>query len=103
MYTTYTTVTSQETAIAASLNSAEFELREFNTGSFPRGLSLMLGAVSNWIYNRDPTEELHFEKPLEQLKAELKSGVPVFQKLVKELLVDNGHRYAKSHNSFISD
>jgi presequence protease len=38
--------------VAASLNSAEFELREFNTGSFPRGLSLMLGAVANWIYDR---------------------------------------------------
>ena len=29
-------------------------LRENNTGSFPRGLSLMLRAVGAWIYDRDP-------------------------------------------------
>merc|ERR1719424_2164180 len=29
-------------AIEASLNTIEFSLREFNTGGFPRGLSLML-------------------------------------------------------------
>jgi len=29
-------------------------LRENNTGSFPRGLSLMLRAMNAWIYDRDP-------------------------------------------------
>ena len=33
----------EEEAIKASINSVEFALREFNTGSFPRGLSMMLG------------------------------------------------------------
>ncbi|KAG5183571.1 Metalloenzyme, LuxS/M16 peptidase-like protein [Tribonema minus] len=82
----------EDTAIAASLNSAEFELREFNTGSFPRGLSLMLGAVANWVYDRSPTSELHFEAPLAELKADIANGEPVFQNLVKKLLVENGHR-----------
>jgi len=40
----------------ASLNSIEFSLREFNTGSFPRGLSFMLGALSKWVYDQDPLE-----------------------------------------------
>lgn len=55
-------------AIDASVNSVEFSLREFNTGSFPRGLSFMLGAVNQWIYDRDPLDGLRFEKPLEELK-----------------------------------
>jgi presequence protease len=33
-------------AIEAAINTLEFRLREFNTGGFPRGLSLMLGMVS---------------------------------------------------------
>ena len=32
-------------AVKAAMNSMEFSLREFNTGSFPRGLSLMLGTL----------------------------------------------------------
>ncbi|CAM9424614.1 unnamed protein product, partial [Phaeothamnion confervicola] len=32
-------------AIESSVNSIEFSLREFNTGSFPRGLSFMLSAM----------------------------------------------------------
>ena len=55
-------------AIDASVNSIEFSLREFNTGSFPRGLSFMLGALGQWIYDRDPLDGLRFEQPLEELK-----------------------------------
>ena len=32
-------------AVESALNTMEFQLREFNTGSFPRGLSLMLAAL----------------------------------------------------------
>lgn len=60
-------------AIDASVNSVEFSLREFNTGSFPRGLSFMLGAVNQWIYDRDPLDGLRFEKPLQELKVGLSS------------------------------
>ena len=41
-----------EMDIKASLNTIEFSLREFNTGSFPRGLSLMLGILGQWIYDK---------------------------------------------------
>ena len=34
--------------VEASLNSLEFELREFNTGGSPRGLSYMLGSETWW-------------------------------------------------------
>ncbi len=44
---------------------------EFNTGSFPRGLSLMLGMLSNWIYDRPPTASLTFNAPLQALKQRL--------------------------------
>lgn len=42
-----------------------------------RGLSFMLGAMSDWVYNRNPTESLHFEGPLKALKEDLASGKKV--------------------------
>ncbi|CAM9175888.1 unnamed protein product, partial [Ascophyllum nodosum] len=79
-------------AIDASINSIEFNLREFNTGSFPRGLSFMLGAMNDWVYNRNPTRSLHFEGPLQELKQDLAAGNKVFEGVVRDLLVNNGHR-----------
>lgn len=37
-------------AVEASMNTIEFSLRENNTGSFPRGLALMLRSVVSSIY-----------------------------------------------------
>jgi len=79
-------------AVEAAINSIEFSLREFNTGSFPRGLSFMLGAMSQWIYDRDPLSGLRFEAPLAELKAELARGEPVFADMVKALLLENKHK-----------
>ena len=45
-------------AIEAAVNSIEFSLRENNTGSFPRGLSLMLRSMNAWIYDRDPFQPM---------------------------------------------
>lgn len=45
-------------ATEAALNTIEFSLRENNTGSFPRGLSMMLRSVGAWIYDRDPFQPI---------------------------------------------
>ncbi|CAJ1907559.1 unnamed protein product [Cylindrotheca closterium] len=80
-------------AIASSMNTIEFQMREFNTGSFPKGLSFMLGAMSKWLYDQSPTEALKFEEPLAELKARIESsGSEVFQELIKKYLVSNTHR-----------
>ena len=57
-----------DTAIEAAINTIEFSLRENNTGSFPRGLSLMLRAMSSWIYDKDPFQPLQWTKDLEHFK-----------------------------------
>ena len=80
-------------AIAASMNTIEFQMREFNTGSFPKGLSLMLGSMREWVYDRNPTEALKFEEPLAELKASIAAdGSKVFTDMIKELLLENSHR-----------
>ena len=57
------------TAVEAAINTIEFSLRENNTGSFPRGLSLMLRAMSSWIYDRDPFQPLQWTRDLGRFKA----------------------------------
>jgi presequence protease len=78
--------------IAASLNTIEFRLRENNTGSFPRGISLMLRSLSTWLHEGDPIEPLAFETPLAEIRALLKQDPRYFEKLLQAHLIDNSHR-----------
>eukprot|EP00244_Chara_vulgaris_P009641 TRINITY_DN4184_c0_g2_i1.p1 TRINITY_DN4184_c0_g2~~TRINITY_DN4184_c0_g2_i1.p1 ORF type:complete len:1050 (+),score=217.40 TRINITY_DN4184_c0_g2_i1:309-3152(+) len=81
-------------AVEASMNTIEFSLRENNTGSFPRGLSLMLRSMTKWLYGKDPFEPLRFEKPLESFKARLvaEGAKGVFSPLLEKYLLANPHR-----------
>ena len=79
-------------AIAAALNTTEFRLRENNTGSYPRGLALMLRALSTWLYDRDPLEPLKFEAPLGTIKAKSAPGSGFFEGLIRTQLLSNHHR-----------
>ena len=78
--------------IEASLNTVEFALRENNTGSFPRGISLMLRSMRFWLHGQDPLTPLAFEEALGELKAELAAGRPVFEEMIRTLLLENNHR-----------
>ena len=77
---------------AASLNTIEFHLREQNTGSFPRGLSLMLAALATWLYDGSPFASLAFETPLTAIKKRLESGETYFEDLIRTHFLDNRHR-----------
>jgi presequence protease len=78
--------------IESSLNSIEFRLRENNTGSFPKGLSLMLRSMTTWLHDADPLLPLRFEDALGELKARLAADEPVFQQTVSTYLLNNNHR-----------
>ncbi|KAE8711733.1 Presequence protease 2 [Hibiscus syriacus] len=81
-------------AVEASMNTIEFSLRENNTGSFPRGLSLMLRSIGKWIYDMDPFEPLKYEKPLADLKARIaeEGSKAVFSPLIEKFILNNPHR-----------
>lgn len=79
-------------AVEAAINSIEFSLRENNTGSFPRGLSLMLRSMGAWIYDRDPFQPMVWEEPLNSFKAKLAKGQDVFGSLIRKYILDNKHR-----------
>ncbi|KAI4295632.1 hypothetical protein L6164_035656 [Bauhinia variegata] len=81
-------------AVEASMNTIEFSLRENNTGSFPRGLSLMLRSIGKWIYDMNPFEPLKYEKPLQDLKSRIaKEGSrAVFSPLIEKFILNNPHQ-----------
>lgn len=78
--------------IEASLNTIEFSLRENNTGSFPRGLLVMLRSLTSWIYDRDPLAPLAFQKPLDTIKTRFEKGEKYFEGLIENYLIKNQHR-----------
>ena len=81
-----------QSQIEAAINTIEFSLRENNTGSFPRGVSLMLLSMSTWLYDKNPIEPMRWESDLRTLKTRLESGEDVFGDLIRETLLNNPHR-----------
>ncbi len=78
--------------VEAAVNTAEFRLRENNTGAFPRGLSNMLRALLFWNYDRDPFAALAWQEPMDALKARLGEGERVFEEMIRAHLLNNPHR-----------
>jgi len=82
----------ERSTVEAAMNITEFLLREYNTGSFPRGIVMMLTSLQAWLYDRNSMAPLAFEKPLAAIKTQLKSGERYFEHLIKEHLLENRHR-----------
>ena len=78
--------------IAASLNTLEFRMRELNFGPYPRGVILMMAALTTWNYDGDPVAALAFEGPLAAFKAALESDSRYLEGLVQQHFLDNQHR-----------
>ncbi|MDW8145180.1 MAG: insulinase family protein [Roseiflexaceae bacterium] len=78
--------------IEAAVNTVEFQLRENNTGSYPRGLAVLIRALDTWLYGDDPLAPLMFEAPLRAVKQRLSGGERVFERLIEEKLLRNPHR-----------
>ncbi|MEJ5347778.1 MAG: insulinase family protein [Desulfosoma sp.] len=78
--------------VEAALNTLEFRLRENNTGSYPRGLALMLRSLTTWLYDGDPLALLAFETPLNLVKEKALSGTGYLEDLLARYWVQNPHR-----------
>lgn len=78
--------------IEAAMNTIEFHLRENNSGSYPRGLVLMLHTLTTWLYDADPLTHLAFEAPLAAVKSSLASNQSTFETLIDRYFLKNPHR-----------
>jgi len=77
--------------IKAALNTIEFSLRENNTGSYPRGLSLMLRALTTWLHNQDPLARIAFEAPLNAIKLGVVEKDHLFEDMIDKFILKNPH------------
>ncbi|MFP5212250.1 MAG: insulinase family protein, partial [Acidobacteriota bacterium] len=78
--------------VEAAINTIEFRLRENNTGSYPRGLVLMLRALTTWLYDSDPLSMLAFDGPLSAIKACAASSPSCFSSMIERYFLKNQHR-----------
>ena len=76
--------------LEASLNSAEFKLREADFGTYPKGLIYGLSVMDSWIYDIDPLSSLKYEKILKELRDAVNTNY--FETLIETNLLDNTHR-----------
>ncbi|MFA6809709.1 MAG: insulinase family protein [Desulfoplanes sp.] len=78
--------------IEAGLNTIEFALRENNTGSYPKGLLVMLRFLSTWLHDEDPFLQVQFEANLHAIKDAVAQGEPVFEDLITRYFLENTHQ-----------
>ncbi len=78
--------------IEAAVNSMEFLFRENNTGSYPRGLMIMLRSLNSWLYDGDPMSLVAFEEPLAMVKKKIAGNDRYFEELIEEYFIKNNHR-----------
>ncbi len=78
--------------IAASVNTLEFQLREQNFGSYPRGLVVMLRALTTWLHDGDPFAPIAFAAPLNAVKTQLAADPRFLETMIQTYLLDNTHR-----------
>ena len=82
----------ERATLEAALNTIEFRLREQNTGRYPRGLFVMLQALTNWLHDRDPLAPVAFERPLQAVKEAYAADADYFTRLLQVHLHENTHR-----------
>jgi len=75
--------------LEAALNTFEFQLREADFGTAPKGLIYGIRIMRTWLYGGDPESYLHYEALLQELRAGLDNGYYV--DLLQRYLLDNQH------------
>ncbi|WP_353948595.1 insulinase family protein [Sporolactobacillus sp. Y61] len=76
--------------IEAAINVKEFQLREADYGSMPKGLIYSIISMDSWLYDGDPLTHLKFEKTLEKMKQALTGTY--FESLIEKYLLNSNHQ-----------
>lgn len=75
--------------VEASINIREFQLREANYGTRPKGLGYNIKCLDSWLYDAPPTLHLEYDAVLEKIKRALTE--PYFEKMIEKYLLQNTH------------
>lgn len=74
-------------SVLAGINYYEFQYREADFGSAPKGLMYGLQCLDSWLYGGDPMMHLEYEETFKALKEGAEDGY--FEELIKKHLLDN--------------
>lgn len=75
--------------IEASINSKEFNMREADYGTIPKGIMYCEKVLNSWIYDSDPTLHLEYDAALAKIREFL--NIDYFEKLIEKYLLNNTH------------
>lgn len=76
-------------SVLAGINYYEFQYREADYGSAPKGLMYGLQCLDSWLYGGDPIMHLEYEESFAYLKQGAEAGY--FESLIEKYLLDNPH------------
>ncbi|GGL51560.1 insulinase family protein [Sporolactobacillus putidus] len=76
--------------IEAAISVKEFQLREADYGSMPKGLVYSMAVMDSWLYDGDPLIHLKFEDSLSKIKQALTSNY--FEGLIEKYLLNSRHQ-----------
>lgn len=76
-------------SLLAGLNFYEFQYREGDYGSAPKGLMYGLWCMDSWLYGGNPMLHLRYQDTFDSLKRAVDEGY--FEKLIRTYLLDNAH------------
>eukprot|EP00919_Chromeraceae_sp_WS-2016_P004351 GHVR01010327.1.p1 GENE.GHVR01010327.1~~GHVR01010327.1.p1 ORF type:complete len:476 (+),score=187.15 GHVR01010327.1:882-2309(+) len=82
--------------VAGALNALEFDLREFTTGGYSKGVVIGLAASKALTYGRDVADAFRYEDDMNTLRQKLRSEERLFENLVERFLLTNTHRVTVS-------
>ena len=74
-------------SLEAALNLFEFQLREADFGSYPKGLIYNISLLTNWLYDQDPLAKLRYEQDLVDLREKLEGNY--YEDLLRTHFLDN--------------
>lgn len=74
-------------SVLAGINYYEFQYREADFGSAPKGLMYGLQCLDSWLYGGDPMMHLEYEETFQALKEGAENGY--FEELIRTHLLDN--------------
>ncbi|MCI8512933.1 MAG: insulinase family protein [Lachnospiraceae bacterium] len=79
----------EKRSLYAGINYYEFQYREADYGTSPKGLMYGLQCLDSWLYGGDPMMHLEYEETFAELKKGAEEGY--FEGLITKYLLDNPH------------
>lgn len=78
--------------IEMALNTIEFQMREFNTGNFPRGLAIFIDSLPNWVHGGDIVTGMDSVGWVNYVREQYTANPRFFEALIQRYFIDNPHR-----------